>query len=260
MSQKLNSQFSVNGVGITTDPYPRSIRSLEPAKQETSVFVGARSGWYTRPAAQPMNRAAARSRSPISADRQQLVTRSRTPPKPAHVSRYHYIPREHHSPPKLTLNIPPLNRPLPQPCQLSPSHDAQDLPRAGGDSSEDRRPGIGPAAQQSSGLLPRNRPGGQYTALAPLMPKPLAVRRQPAQKPREHVPSMVEYLSLEQLESLWQSQDMYVGTVIAPQKLASPVMLRIVEPPISPIMSVHPAFRDDPQNDPNYNRPAQACV
>ena len=193
-----------------------------------------------------MDRDAARSRSPVPLEKQQPATRSRAPSRPVASSRYHYIPREYHSPPKLTLEIPPSHRPIPpQPRQLPPSRNAQNSFRGRSDSDEGPNR-AGSVAQQSSQLR------GQSTSLAPLMPKPLHVRSVAQRQPRKQVESMVEYLSLEQLENMWRSQDMYLGTVVAPQKPTSP-MFRIEEDPRSPILPVHPAFRNDPENDPNYN-------
>ena len=76
---------------------------------------------------------------------------------------------------------------------------------------------------------------------SPIRPGP----RTPARLPRRHIPSMVDYLTMEQLEDIWQIQDQYKGTVDVPTKLASPVWLMPEdEDPQSP--SVHPAFRERP--------------
>ena len=79
---------------------------------------------------------------------------------------------------------------------------------------------------------------------------PLAMRSQvrlgglapgvPSGRSRRHVPSMVDYLSLEQLENLWESQDLYQGPVDVPQKPGSPIWRIGEDDPRSPI---HPAFR-----------------
>jgi len=57
---------------------------------------------------------------------------------------------------------------------------------------------------------------------------------------RRHVPSMLDYLSLEQLEDLWELQDLYLGPVDVPQKPGSPMWRTGEDDPRSPI---HPAFR-----------------
>ena len=80
-------------------------------------------------------------------------------------------------------------------------------------------------------------------------------RRQPV-----CVPSMAEYLSLEQLEHMWSSQDLFAGPVGAPVvpaataaggggggKPASPLFRISREDPRSPILPLHPAFREGPQ-------------
>ena len=235
----------------TSSPDVRNRRRISPesVNQFNQKPQVPRSAWASRPGGRAMDRAATRSLSPVPADRQTEIPRSRTP-NPPPVSRYNYVPREYtRSPPKLTLNIPPSHRPTPQPRQLPPTRNAQDSPRGRSDSSEEVTFGAGPASQQNSSLLPRHRPGGQLNALAPLHS-----RLQAARRPRKHVPSMVDYPSLEQLESMWENQDRYVGTVfIAPQKPASPIWRIIQEPPRSSDLPVHPAFRDDPENDPNYH-------
>ena len=38
-----------------------------------------------------------------------------------------------------------------------------------------------------------------------------------ARRKRQHVPSMIDYLTLEQLETVWRGQDTYKGTVDAPR-------------------------------------------
>ncbi|MCJ1485445.1 hypothetical protein MMC06_005619 [Schaereria dolodes] len=65
----------------------------------------------------------------------------------------------------------------------------------------------------------------------------------PTRKSRRYVPSMVDYLTLEQLEDVWDLQDTYKGTVDVPQKPFSPVRRRPEElvSPISP--AVNAAFR-----------------
>lgn len=40
--------------------------------------------------------------------------------------------------------------------------------------------------------------------------------------PREHIPSMIDYLTLAQLENVWYKQDAYKGCVSAPQTGPSP--------------------------------------
>ena len=249
MSRSLDTEFSLNGMGLTTSTHPR--RKMSPEQD----FVGARSAWANRPHGHAMDRDAARSRSPVPADKQTFTLRSRTPSNPSRpppVPRYHYIPREYHSPPKLRLQIPPSQRPVPAPPSHRPStKNALDLLTTRLTSTEGPRPEADIAAQQSSQLSLRTHRSAPRTAQANLVPRPLNVRSSPARQSREHIDSMVDYLSMEQLESLWQSQDMYLGTVIAPQP-TSPPAWRIPDGSRTPITSVHPAFRNDPQNDPNY--------
>ena len=84
----------------------------------------------------------------------------------------------------------------------------------------------------------------------------------------EHVPSMAEYLSLEQLENLWHAQDAFCGMggpLLAPHgsgngmanggmatgRKRSSLLWRVNEEdprsPLVPALPVHPAFRNDPQ-------------
>ena len=68
-----------------------------------------------------------------------------------------------------------------------------------------------------------------------------------AQKPRKNVPSMCDYLSLEQLEDLWSTQDMYKGTVEAPTRSKprrfTAAQIKEARAQIGDL-PVHPAFRD----------------
>ena len=76
---------------------------------------------------------------------------------------------------------------------------------------------------------------------SPVRPGP----RTPGRLPRRQIPSMIDYLTMEQLEDIWQIQDQYKGTVDVPAKLASPVwLIQEDEDPRSP--GIHPAFRNRP--------------
>lgn len=46
------------------------------------------------------------------------------------------------------------------------------------------------------------------------------------QRPREHIPSMIDYLTLSQLENVWYKQDSYRGCVAAPQTAPIPEVER----------------------------------
>jgi len=66
---------------------------------------------------------------------------------------------------------------------------------------------------------------GSYTAthrqpitLANNEPRSLRSPGQKQRNRREHIPSMIDYLTLSQLENVWQRQDTYKGCVHAPQR------------------------------------------
>lgn len=70
--------------------------------------------------------------------------------------------------------------------------------------------------------------------------------------PREHIPSMIDYLTLAQLESVWYKQDTYRGCVSAPQTAPSPEIEQWQQQELgrssgevrrSPPLARHPALR-----------------
>ena len=70
------------------------------------------------------------------------------------------------------------------------------------------------------------------------------------QRSREQVPSMIEYLTLAQLENVWYKQDSYKGTVSAPQTTPSPEIEHMQEQRQrrnreilrGPSLDIHPAI------------------
>ena len=70
---------------------------------------------------------------------------------------------------------------------------------------------------------------------------------------RKNIPSMIDYLTLSQLENVWQRQDTYKGTVDAPQRApqqsARFPSQRREEKLQVPIMDVHPALRGSHSHD-----------
>jgi hypothetical protein len=81
-------------------------------------------------------------------------------------------------------------------------------------------------------------PASQKSTSAP----PAELPAEAVQKARKHTTNM-DYLSLEQLENLWESQSLYIGTVDVPTKPTNPVWHFNGTDPRSPI---HPAFRAEP--------------
>ena len=78
---------------------------------------------------------------------------------------------------------------------------------------------------------------------------------------RKHIPSMIDYLTMEQLEREWQRQDRYKGTVDGPTKPGTPQpsspKWRFEEhlDPRSPLL-IHPAFRHlEPPFHNSFSRP-----
>lgn len=80
----------------------------------------------------------------------------------------------------------------------------------------------------------------------------------PGRQPRRYIPSMIDYLTMEQLEDVWQMQDIYKGTVDVPAKPATPIwQIEDDMDPRSPLIElVHPAFRNEPHSFHNsFSRP-----
>ncbi|KAL8800770.1 MAG: hypothetical protein Q9182_004934 [Xanthomendoza sp. 2 TL-2023] len=77
-----------------------------------------------------------------------------------------------------------------------------------------------------------------------------SARTRKGQRSREHVPSMIDYLTLAQLENVWYKQDSYRGTVSLPQPTPSPEIERMQQrqqsngdPLNGPSLDAHPAIR-----------------
>ena len=77
--------------------------------------------------------------------------------------------------------------------------------------------------------------------------RPLRPSTQRRRKRRENVPSMIDYLTLSQLENVWHRQDTYKGVVYAPQRApqwnAFISGLRSEEHLQTPHIEDHPAYR-----------------
>ena len=292
MSRSLTPEFSIGGFGVS-DAEPQRRRIAQPVPRNPVLRpleeIGARSAWSSRPGGHAMDRNGNRSRSPMPSDRQPINYRSRTPPRPSDgpsVPRSR-IPREINPSTSVTYDIlsayqseaarparvPHLEKPQSYPEDYSSrfpedkwrsagplsQHTRELRPKDQPDSLEQERP-RGGLSEHTKELLPPSR-RGQSNALAGLVPKPLAAQPQPKRQPRKHIPSMVgDYLSLDELEDLWQSQDMYLGTVCAPV-VSKPkkLLFTLPEGPRSPITAIHPAFRNDSPAD-NTHHNSFACV
>ncbi|MCJ1292024.1 hypothetical protein MMC34_003574 [Xylographa carneopallida] len=187
----------------------RSRSSEEASRTQAAQMVRSRIGWdYDGQSPKP-DRLQSRSVSPIPASRSPVPVRARSPRQ-----RYLHVPPEY----------------LTSRQTRSPSATATkdiSLPIA-----------------ESMSL--RTRP---YETL----PSPSGMRSQiklnitapPSRLPRKYVPSMIDYLSLEQLEDIWESQDLYKGPVNAPVKVGSPIWRIDEDDPRSPLHpeAIHPAFR-----------------
>ncbi|KAL8677231.1 MAG: hypothetical protein Q9186_006324 [Xanthomendoza sp. 1 TL-2023] len=75
-------------------------------------------------------------------------------------------------------------------------------------------------------------------------------RTRKGQHSREHVPSMIDYLTLAQLENVWYKQDSYKGTVSVPQSTPCPDIERMQQRQQrnrdlleEPSLDAHPAIR-----------------
>lgn len=194
---------------------PRSSNEANRIANRTQPIqiIGARVGWdsYSRKRAQGQQQQA-RSVSPKPTPKARaptpLPTRAgNTSPR----QRYLCVPPEY-----LAVSNTKKTPISPNPRPHIPKVNSTPSPRSV------REPARSPAAMRSQIRL-----GG----LAPGVP---------SGRSRRHVPSMVDYLSLEQLENLWESQDLYLGPVDVPQKPGSPIWRIGEDDPRSPI---HPAFR-----------------
>jgi hypothetical protein len=280
MSRSLESEFSLNGFGLDQETQPPRRKSPQPQRNPAFPpleLIGARTerpSWTNRPMgraiAPAMDRNANRSRSPAGSDRQPGNYRSRTPPNaPQPVSgalapKYHLFPQNASSNPTRdvsTRDVPTAQRPsLPSKSLSLPRRGLAPIRERLEDIEEtrpgpisqitqdlvtERRPSAGPVSQVTQELNPEQLIAD---ALAEFIPQPLTLPSPNAQqqtKPKKRITSMVDYLSLDELESLWQSQDMYLGIVNAPVKPQSP-MFRVSPDPRSPVLPIHPAFRNDP--------------
>ncbi|KAI4250156.1 MAG: hypothetical protein L6R40_000328 [Gallowayella cf. fulva] len=77
-----------------------------------------------------------------------------------------------------------------------------------------------------------------------------SARTRKGQRSREQIPSMIDYLTLAQLENVWYKQDSYKGTVSAPQPTPSPEVERMQQSQQrnrdllnAPSLDAHPAIR-----------------
>lgn len=217
-------------------------RSTEPPRPARAPLPRSTSAWE-RPGR------TARSLSPASHSNPPVHVRARTPPNnvstTAPAPRYNYVSRDFLAPPGGEFDGPVYEqqRGRTNARQLPPTRNAQgrDLNPAG------LRPGMTPGPQFELPAGPQPRAAKPSFSDATLVPKPLAPRGgPPSRQPRKHVPSMMDYLSLEQLENLWQSHDMYGGTIGAPQKAPSPIWRAPDFDPRSPVLPIHPALRNEP--------------
>ena len=246
----LDSVMELVPEALRKSPSPGSSPNLGSRGRTTDVErsepipISSRSAWASRPLGRSGDRTA-RSLSPMPHDRQPAFTRTRTPPSVA-LAKYSYLPREYQRP----KAVPPHRMP-PPPRQSSTSSVSQQPPKERQRSLEGLRPGMTPGPEFGLSTGPHYRADMPSDAQAGLVPKPLAPRGgPPARQPRKHVPSMIDYLSLEQLEDLWQSQDMYDLMNVDIQKPATPMWQLADSDPRSPL-PIHPAFRNDPPSNHN---------
>ena len=235
-------------------------------------MIGSESSYRSR-MAPPMDRHANRSRSPLNMERRPREFRSRTPPseqrgtsfdtpsrpyisysRPLHSNRDESPARPalRGAPPKYTRRDQSnstesrLQRP-PLPPQ---EHIPPNLPRSMHYSME-RSQSAGPISDITKDLLPTS------ILQSDLILRPLNTRSNPSNNTmRKNTPSVCEYLSLDELENLWQSQDLYAGTDTAPAtKPYSPLYRMTHIGPMPPFLADHPAFRNEHRQ---YN--SFACV
>lgn len=234
-------------------PNPRSRSSEEWKISRPYPVEEGRSSWEPYRPSRPDLAHQARSLSPPRAPRLALSnnSRSRSPPPARPRSpppQYHRVRRDF-----LTVeqveNLPVIRnnqRPAPYPSPPS-SHSS---PSSSSNYSSPRSQSPSPPSSRSLPLIN----SVHLTILADRgtdvqSPDGLGLRPAPLQ-PRKNVASMVEYLSLEQLEHLWQAQDQCRLAVDLPHHPTSPMFRIESEDPRSPI---HPAFRHRPELRPHQN-------
>ncbi|MCJ1471739.1 hypothetical protein MMC13_000379 [Lambiella insularis] len=194
-------------------PLLRSRTSDEANRTKPIQIVGARAGWDYYPPRPTENPRNARSVSPAPVDRQPAPARVRSPRQ-----RYLHIPPEY-------LNTSQSKYPA---VNVS------------------RRPALPIASSMSASCIPQ-QPKRVPTASRNQIK--LTISSPGPRQQRKHVPSMIDYLSLEQLEDLWEAQDFFKGgPVNLPQKPASPMWRIEEDDPRSPLQpgAIHPAFRNHP--------------
>lgn len=240
--------------------------------------------------APPMDRHANRSRSPLNMERRPRDYRSRTPPSQQYSTSFDtssrpYIsyppplyPNRDGSPSRTALHrvspnltqsdrsnpaesrlLYPTNESRPH-LRVSPvSHLApptqEPIPSQPSSSryhTTERSKSAGPISDITKDfLLPYSNSGPQTD----LIPRPLNIRSNPINT-RKNTTSMCEYLSLDELENLWQSQDLYGGTITTPATTpCRPLYQMAPISPIPPSLADHPAFRNEHRQ---YN--SSACV
>ncbi|MCJ1318030.1 hypothetical protein MMC15_003357 [Xylographa vitiligo] len=187
----------------------RSRSSDEASRTQPIQMASPRSGWDYDSQSRTPDRLQSRSVSPIPASRSPLLVRARSPRQ-----RYLHVPPEY-----LTTRQ-----------TRSPSATATKKMKL-------------PIAESMS---PRTRPHEPVRSPSGTRSQiKLNITAPPSRHPRKYVPSMIDYLSLEQLEDIWESQDLYKGPVNVPVKVGSPIWRIDEDDPRSPLHpeAIHPAFR-----------------
>ncbi|MCJ1419010.1 hypothetical protein MMC32_005361 [Xylographa parallela] len=187
----------------------RSRSSGEASRTQPIQMVSPMSGWDYDGQTRTPDRLQSRSVSPIPVNRSPLPVRARSPRQ-----RYLHVPPEY-------MTMRPAGRPLATATKKT----------------------ILPIAESMSA---RTRPYESLRSPAGTRSQiKLNITAPPSRHPRKYVPSMIDYLSLEQLEDIWESQDMYKGPLNVPVKVGSPIWRIDEDDPRSPLHpeAIHPAFR-----------------
>ncbi|MCJ1282112.1 hypothetical protein MMC26_001435 [Xylographa opegraphella] len=190
-------------------PFLRSRSSEQASRTQLIQMVSPRSGWDYDGQSRSPDRMQSRSVSPIPASRSPLPARARSPrQRYLHVPPEYLTTRQTRSPPATAIKK--LNPPIAESKFLR---------------TRPHEPVRSPSAMRSQNKLNITAPSSRH--------------------PRKYVPSMIDYLSLEQLEDIWESQDLYQGPVNVPVKAGSPMWRIDEDDPRSPLHpeAIHPAFR-----------------
>ena len=125
-------------------------------------------------------------------------------------------------PPRLKRNRSPsflssVRNLIPRPLKRSRSKASLDLPRSANKATSEDSSASTSTSHTSSPTSPTSRHFHCCLHSGPCEVSCIAPTHEQARKKRQRLPSMIDYLTLEQLETVWLGQDTYKGAVDAPR-------------------------------------------